>query len=529
MKNKVFMIAASFVMWAMLFSSAWAGGTLRLDESAVGEIDPAKASDYADSILFYNLYDTLVSAGTAETGLVKLLADSWKTDGINYEFSLKDNVKFHSGNLLTAEDVVYSYDRLMKIGKGFSNLFRDKVSSVQTVDNNKVKFVLKETYAPFLAALTRLAILDSKTLKSKQVQGDYGDMGDYSQAYLASNSAGTGAYMIVSHNPQELTVMKKNADYFQAIPQEAPDSVRMRYGLKAATVRTLMSKKEHDIASQWLPPEIIKAIGTEKNNKLFSTRALGQFFVHMNTTKPPLDDVHCRKALSLALDYKSMISLVGITDKLSAGSPSNSPLPIGIMGNDPNLPFGAQNMEAAKAELVKCKYKPEALEVSWIAEVPIEERFALLMQNNFNTLGFKTTITRVPWAKFTDLASKKETTPQINQTFISASSPDPDALLYNMYHSSAVGTWQSTSWLGNKEVDLLLEQGRSELDTAKRAEIYKRLSVKLLELVPTIYGYVRQSVYAAGPRVSAPLLEDASQSLILDSSNFQFRYMKVQN
>jgi peptide/nickel transport system substrate-binding protein len=64
-------------------------------------------------------------------------------------------------------------------------------------------------------------------------------------------------------------------------------------------------------------------------------------------------------------------------------------------------------MDAAREYLEACEYDPAdfTLELSWIAEVPIEERFALLMQSNFNELGFNSEIQRVPWAMFTDLVS----------------------------------------------------------------------------------------------------------------------------
>ena len=88
-------------------------------------------------------------------------------------------------------------------------------------------------------------------------------MKDWGQAYLSTHGAGTGAYKVVSHNPQEETVMAKNADYFLGVPAKAPDTVRLRYGLEAATVRTLVAQGEHDITSQWLPPEVMKALAAD--------------------------------------------------------------------------------------------------------------------------------------------------------------------------------------------------------------------------------------------------------------------------
>jgi len=99
-----------------------AGGVLRLDEVAVGELDPGKASDYADSILMFNVYDTLVLPEQGGPGLVPHLAKSWEADGNSYTFSLRDDVQFQSGNPLTADDVVFSLERMQNLGQGLSYL-----------------------------------------------------------------------------------------------------------------------------------------------------------------------------------------------------------------------------------------------------------------------------------------------------------------------------------------------------------------------------------------------------------------------
>lgn len=112
---------------------AHGGGVLRLDEVPVGEIDPAKASDYADSVLMFNIYDTLVLARQGGPGVVPHLAESWETDGTSFTFKLRPGVKFQSGNPLTADDVVFSLDRMKAIGQGLSYLFAD-VEKAEAID-----------------------------------------------------------------------------------------------------------------------------------------------------------------------------------------------------------------------------------------------------------------------------------------------------------------------------------------------------------------------------------------------------------
>ena len=127
--------------------TARAGGVLRLDEVAVGELDPAKASDYADSILMFNVYDTLLIPRQGAPGHDPHLAESWEGEGTSFTFSLRSDVKFQSGNALTAADVVFSFDRMKAIGQGLSYLFTS-VEGVEALDDRTVRFDLSAPYAP---------------------------------------------------------------------------------------------------------------------------------------------------------------------------------------------------------------------------------------------------------------------------------------------------------------------------------------------------------------------------------------------
>lgn len=273
-------LAAGLLAATSLTAPAYAGGILRLDEVAVGELDPAKASDYGDSILIFNVYDTLVLPVQGGPGHAPHLAESWTIDGNTFTFTLRSDVSFQSGNPLTADDVVFSVERMKALGAGLSYLL-EIVDNVEAVDASTVRFTLSSPYAPFVASLVRLPIVD-KTLVMANLADGEGEMGDWGQAFLSGNSAGSGAYSVTSHNPQEETVMVKSGNYFLDVPSEAPDTVRLRYGLEAATVRALIAKGEHDISSQWLPPEVMGAMAKD-GAQLFSETGTGAFYFKMNT------------------------------------------------------------------------------------------------------------------------------------------------------------------------------------------------------------------------------------------------------
>ena len=530
MNMKTAFLAAGLAAATAIATPAFAETVLRLDESPVGEIDPAKASDYADSVLMFNLYDTLVIPNEGKPGFQPFLATGWdvSADGLTYTIKLRDDVKFQSGNPLTADDVVFSLERMKTIGQGLSYLF-EKVENVEASDPHTVVFKLSEPNAPFISALVRLPIIDKTLVMDNLGDGD-GEMGDWGQAFLSQHTAGSGAYAIESHNPQSETDMVKNPDYFLGVPAVAPDRVRFRYGLEPATVRTLIAQGEHDISSQWLPPEVLKSLANN-GAQLLTEKGTTEFYIKLNTAKPPFDDPECRLAMRYAFDYDTGIKMVAITDDVSQGSPATGALPVGMMGALPEAGAMKQDLEKAKEHLANCKYPASDMnvEISWIGEVPLEERFALLMQANLQQIGVASTIRKVPWALFTEQVTKPENTPNISQVFVNTITGDPDTLLYPMYHSADTGTWMSPEHLSDPKVDAMLEAGRKESDPQKRAEIYTDLNTYLVSIAPSIYAQDQTAVFAASDKVSVPALTDPQKAYALAGFGFNFRMMEMKD
>ena len=298
-----------------------------------------------------------------------------------------------------------------------------------------------------------------------------------------------GAYKVVSHNPQEETVMAKNAGYFLGVPAKAPDTVRLRYGLEAATVRTLVAQGEHDITSQWLPPEVLKALAAEGAQLLTESGALR--LLHQDEhgqgaarrRQLPSGAGHTRSTMTPASRWWRSPTRSRKAGRRAARcrSACSAPMPAAER-------LSSRDLEEAKAHLAKCKYKPEDfnLELSWIGEVPLEERFALLMQANFAEIGVKSEVKKMPWALFSEQVTKPENTPNISQVFVNAVTGDPDTLLYGMYHSSAAGTWQSPENLKDAKVDEVLDAGRTVARRSQaRRSLHRSSTSGWRELAPT--------------------------------------------
>jgi len=522
------LLATSAVALTMAATPALAERILRLDEAPVGELDPAKGTDYGDTVLAINLYDTLVLPAQGGAGVQPSLATSWTADGDTYTFTMRSDVTFNSGNPLTAKDVVFSFNRMSAMAQGSAGLFEGVVESVEAPDDTTVVFKLTSPFAPFLSNLVRLAVVDSVEVSKHFADGEHGEFGDYGSAWMSQNSAGSGPYVAVSHDPQTETVLVAETDYFRGFADNYPERVRYRFGLDAPTVRALMSRGEHDISSQWLPPEVFAALAEDGVKLLNEAGNVGEYF-RLNTQRAPLDDVHCRRALAYAFDYNTLQQLVRINDGTTSGRPMSSALPAGLLGFDAALPNFETDMARAQEELAKCQYAPgdHPIEVSWIAETPAREKGALMMQAIYSQLGFDISIVRTPWALLTEQVTNPATAPHVVEIAVAATSPDTDSLLYTMYHSSQPHTWQSASYLADDKVDELLDSARTDPDQGKRQSLYAEVNERLAELVPDIFAYELLSVFAVREGIDYHNLENPAQTYAVSAFNLQFKDISI--
>ena len=512
------------------FSIVNAKTVIRTDEAAIGEADPAKFSDNIDSIIIFNTYDALVDELKNGAGLAPHLASGWEyADATTLNVTLKDGIKFHSGNILDADDVVYSFNRLMDMGQGFSFLF-GTVESVTALDSKTVQIKTSEPFAPLIASLMRLAIVDKDDVQANTtVDGNYGDNGDYGEAYLLTTSAGTGAYKITQHDPNVKTVLTKNNDYFLDHNAKAPDEVIIKYSVEAATIKTLLMRGEHEISSMWLPNEVLAALEKEDSVDLVKINRPGSWYNKLNNRRAPLDDVHCRRALQLAYDYDALYLSFAITEDMVAGQKSSGALISGVLGYDPNKAPIERDIDKAKAELAKCKYNPSdyTLDLAWIAEVPYEEPWSLQLQANAIELGFDATVTGLPWAKFTEQVANWENTPHATVVSVLANVPDPDALMFAQWHSSRGGTWMSAEWAQDAELDALLEKGRTETNADERIKIYQAANQLMIDNAITLFITAFVGYQAISQSVSNSDTISTQQGYGTMGRNLSFREMAV--
>lgn len=158
-------------------------------------LDPHQIFDVPMQTVMLNAYDGLYRYQNDPPELVPWLATSHSVsaDGLTWEFKLRPGIRFHDGSDLTAEDVVYSFRRVLALRLAPAGAFLPilKPENVTAPDRLSVRFVLSKPYAPFFAAIPIVSIVNPRLIRANERDGDW------AKSWLASNGAGSGAYKII--------------------------------------------------------------------------------------------------------------------------------------------------------------------------------------------------------------------------------------------------------------------------------------------------------------------------------------------
>ncbi|MGO8693896.1 MAG: ABC transporter substrate-binding protein [Rectinemataceae bacterium] len=512
MRSRLFVVLAALALASSVLipisaQAAPAAGqrVLRVTFSWPNTIDPAIGNDYASTSSIVNLYDTLVFPN-AKGGIDPWLAASWtiSRDGLTYSFRLRRDAVFHDGAPLKASDVVYSFNRLKTIGRGFAYLVTPNIANVEASDPHTVVFTLRKPSALFLTSLVHLGVAEASLIKKNaKAQGPYGADGDYGTAWLQTHDAGSGPYMVKEFPLEQYLLMTKNGKWWGMFNAKAPDLVRFIGTTEGVTVRTMMQNKELEITDQWQTYEAYQALEKIPGVKIAPLPSMTSFFYMMNTKKAPTDDLHFRLAMEYGFDYDTAIGLEWPGTKQMAG-----PVNAFLAGFDSNLAVYKHDPARAKEELQKSKYANELgttpVVLQWVSEVPDEEKYALLFQSNMADIGIKVDVVKVPWLSLVENTSKLVSSPNIATIYVSSDLPEAGLMLKQRYSSSTAGTWQQNEWLQDKHLDAEIDDALATLDTAQRYAKYHRIQEELVATAPTIWIYDQIEKHAYRDNIDWP-------------------------
>lgn len=473
----------------------WADGALRATFAWPTYIDPAVGSDFSSSSALVNLYDTLVYP-TVSGDPIPHVATSWDVteDALHWTFHLRDDVYFHDGTQLTAEDVKYSMDRLTEIGEGYGFLFIGRLENTEVVDETTVRFNLVKPFGPFLSTLYRLYIVNKDLVEANTVTpGAYGGKGDYGKTFLLTHDAGSGPYVVREFRLEEELVMDRNPNYWIPIDPQAPDEVRFIGTTETATIRTMMARGELEISDQWQTSEALEALDAMDGIDIAAFSPGTIFYMMINTKIPPTDDLHFRKAMAYATDYDTVVTHI-----FPGAFQARGPVPQNIPGADPTVFQYSLDLDKAREELALSKYDPAEYEIElhWIAEVPDEEKVALLFMANMAEVGINVKVVKVPWMSVVEEMGALETSPHIVTVFDSSHYPEAGSLIESRYHSSSAPTWEQNEWLLDSALDAMIESAINTVDQAERFARYAGIQHMITALCPTIFLFEQVEKHA---------------------------------
>lgn len=472
---------------------------IRLDDLAT--LDPAEVYELSGGEIVGNLYDRLVdtSDGTPRPAL----AESWTVskDGRQFVFTLRQNVKFHSGKILTAQDVAWSIERSIKLDRGGAVVLRQLGLTPQNValharTLNERSFVLDldDALAPGLVmnilGSFAASVVDSRL--GQQVEKN----GDYASTWFRTHDGGTGPFRLEMWRPGQGIILSRFASHFEGVP--AIERVALRHISESSVQRLMLEKGDLDIARN-LSPDDLGKLAADSGLDILRVPQGGLMYVGMNLKNPALADVRVRKALKYLIDYD------GIARNILKGGMAvhQTILGTGFEGALSDTPYKL-DVEKAKRLLAEAGYaKGLALAFDVRAASPSID-IAQAMAADFAKAGVRLDIQQMDNKQL--LTRFRARQHALTLSLWSPDYPDPHATIQGFAwnpDNSDNASMRLLAWRNAwniPELTGLVQSAKSERDPLKRRRIYEEAQRQALESGP--YAVLFQDVQILAKRKS---------------------------
>lgn len=450
-------------------------------------LDPANAQATHSSQMVQNIYNRLVYYGGPDATKVKpSLAKNWEisNDGKTYTYHLRKGVKFHNGNELTAEDVVYSFKRLLAIDRqGAIYIKRAGVTqkNVKKVDKYTVKIELGEKIPFHLKAMATKggSILDKQWVEA---HGGY-EEGKLNE-YITTHANGTGPYKLEKWRKRQRIVLTRFENYWRGWEGKHVDKVIYKLSPEFST--RLMELKRGDVDIAYVPSgqkqQVEGLSGVKVFNEGFDPYVL---YVHMNNTKKYLSNNKVRKALAYSFPYEKVLNVAYKGTAVKAQGLIGQ----GVFGfpEEMKKEWYKQDLDKAAKLLKEAGYSnglPESLTLWYDTGRTARKKLGLLWQQDLKKLGINLKVRKQDWPV---IAQKVENGDyELYASGGWASYPDASSYV-GMVMSKYKGISMNFSYFSNEKVDKYASQALHTLDSGKREELYLRISKILKKESPMIF------------------------------------------
>jgi peptide/nickel transport system substrate-binding protein len=452
-------------------------------ESSPTNLDPRVGTDAQSERIDELLFDSLVRRDE-HFNLHPWLAERWETpDPLTYVFHLRQGVRFHNGQPLTARDVKWTLDSLLqgKVRSTKSASYR-YVDRVEAPDDATVIFRLKEPFATLLWNLSDGAIGIVP----------YGTLDE-----LAQKPVGSGPFRFVSAALDKDVVVERNPDYWG----DKSKVERVRFAvIPDMTTRALeLRKGSADIAINALSADVVRTL--EHEPPLAVQRAPGTIYAYLalNVRDPLLADARVRQALAYAIDRQPLIEYLW----RGQARPANSVLPPQSWAFDGSGAQYPHDPVKANALLDEAGYPPKnGVRFRLTMKTSTEETTRLLaavFQQQLREVGVALEIRSFEPATF--LSDVTHGAFQMYSLRWIGGNQDPEMFEHVFLSTNFPPAGQNRSHYANALVDSLIERARHQADQQKRKETYARLQHVLNEDLPYIHLWYFDNVMVHTRRV----------------------------
>lgn len=451
------------------------GGTYTILSAADPDmLDPHRQSSIYTHQLAGLVYNKLVSYETGpnveytDYNVVPDLAERWEVseDGKVYTFYLRE-AYWHdkepvNGRQVTAEDVVATMERIIHL-PGHQAALLSEVESVEAKDSQTVVFTLKQPFAPFLNFMANHFMW---ILPEEGVNGEFD---------LASDAIGTGPFVLEEWEDNVQATFKKNPNYYEegkpyldeVIFKVVPDQ-----GSRIAAFRT----GQADTIGQLSPEELTQLQKTNPEVTVFDALFPTQEQLYVNMEKEPFNDIRVRKAISMAIDRKSMVNAIyGGGETSGPVNPSLGDWALPLEEREALQPY---NPEEAKKLLKEAGYQ-NGFSTTLIVTNGYGEQLVRVAQwiaEDLRNIGINAEIEVVEYATYFS-----ERWPNVDyemgvgyQTYFQ----EPDEWLRTQLHTDGARNWYNIS---DTKLDKMLDEQRLILDVEERKEYVHEIQRYVLE------------------------------------------------
>lgn len=464
-------ILASTLLALSTFNAQAADITVAYDSDPVS-LDPMQQLSASGILMGNMLFDPLVRYDS-KYNIIPRIAESWEQlDDRTIRFHLRQGVKFHSGNPLTADDVIFSFNRA-RTAPNYKSITQP-FESMKKVDDYTVDLTSKAPYPLALQMMTNIFIMDQKFYSGKDEQGrDKAALAAEGGSFAELNESGSGAFILKSRQQGNESVYVKNPDYWAKTGNV--DTLRLVTIKENATrVNALLSG---DV--DWIypvPPNDIKRLQDAKSLELYSIPSNRIIFLFMNgDVQPAFKDKRVREAFNLAINNEGIAKKIMNGNATAAGQNS----PEGFSGHNPEL-LPRYDLEKAKALMKEAGYE-DGFKISLISpnnRYVNDEKIAQAVAAMLAKINIKVDLVTMPKAQYWPERDKCEA-----DIFLMGISPiSTDSIDYSSYvtmtKDDEEGVGQYNCGYSDPELDDMVRQAQNEMDTDKRNQLMQDIATR---------------------------------------------------